>query len=70
MRVSRKCPLCGGDVKVTKTFTPDPNSERSEKLQLIKCSWCGLRGNVSVLSSVTWLNLSLVSAGQRKAKPD
>lgn len=69
MRVSRKCPLCGGEVKVTKTFTPDPNSERSEKLQLIQCIACGLRGNVSVLSCVTWLNLSLVSAGLDKNKP-
>ena len=69
MRVSRKCPLCGGEVKVTKTFTPDPNSERSEKLQLIQCTACGLRGNVSVMSCVTWLNLSLVSAGLAKNKP-
>lgn len=69
MRVSRKCPLCGGDVRVTKTFTPNPDSERSEKLQLIQCIACGLRGNVSVLSSVTWLNLSLVSAGLAKNKP-
>lgn len=69
MRVSRKCPLCGGDVKVTKTFTPSPDSERSEKLQLIQCNTCGLRGNVSVLSSVTWLNLSLASAGLVKSKP-
>lgn len=66
MRVSRKCPLCSGEVKVTKTFTPDSNSDRSEKLQLIKCVQCGLRGQVSVLSCVTWINLSLASAGLAK----
>lgn len=70
MRVSRKCPLCGGEVKVTKTFTPDGNSDRSEKLQLIKCAQCGLKGQVSVLSAVTWINLSLASAGQSKNKPE
>lgn len=59
MRISRKCPLCGGEVKVTKTFDPSPDSDRSEKLQLIKCISCGLRGNVSVLSVVTWINLSM-----------
>lgn len=61
MRICRKCPVCSGEVRVMKTMSPVSTSERTEKLQLVTCLGCGLKGQVTVTSETLWLKPALVS---------
>lgn len=54
----RPCPKCGSACRVIKSMVVSSNHLSAVRMQNIACTFCGLRGLVTLTEEIEWANLT------------